>query len=283
MVTEAVTYPTTPTEAAAVKKAGALPYAGGTDLMIHQAENIRNGQCPPMVFLGGVKAFHGITKGNNELRIGPLTTMAELAASAQIPPLLSLACNAMGSPALRNIATLGGNICTASPAGDSLPALYTLDAEVKLVSPDSVRRMPVHRFITGPGKTALEPDELLAAITIPVPAQELFHYRKVSPRVANAITKVSLAVSLAVDDEIVRDIGIAFGAVGPTVIRCSPIEDACIGLPLHRLYRDRARLAAMVRDSVKPIDDLRSTALYREAVAANLFAEFLETLNHPKP
>lgn len=283
MVTEVVTHPTTPTEAAAVKRAGALPYAGGTDLMIHQAENIRNGQCPLMVFLHDVCAFYGITEENKELRIGPLTTMAELAASTQIPTLLSLACNAMGSPALRNIATLGGNICTASPAGDSLPALYTLDAEVELVSPESVRRMPVNRFITGPGKTALKPDELLAAIAIPITAQERFHYRKVGPRVANAITKVSLAVSLAVDNEIVRDIGIAFGAVGPTVIRCSRIEETCIGLPLDRLYRDWDTLIAMVRDSVKPIDDLRSTVLYREAVATNLFAEFLETLNHQEP
>jgi len=269
-------HPTTAREACNAKREGATPYAGGTDFMVRHAKAVRTGQCPPLIFLDGVKEFHGISTSENTVRIGALTTMAELSIHADIPQLLSRACNCVGSPALRNIATIGGNVCTASPAGDSLPALYVLNAQVEICSPEGCRLIPVCDFITGPGRTALEADELLSAVILPTTEFNKFYHRKVSPRVANAITKVSLAVAATMKNNRVEGIRIAYGSVGPTIIDCPEIGATCIGLSVAELAANSPELMTMVETTVKPIDDHRSSAQYRRSIAANLLAECIK-------
>jgi len=271
-------HPTTAREACNAKREGATPYAGGTDFMVRHALAVRTGKCPSLIFLDGVKDFHGISTTDETVRIGALTTMAELSIHAVIPKLLRVACNCVGSPALRNVATLGGNVCTASPAGDSLPALYVLGAQVEICSPEGNRFMPICNFIKGPGRTALEADELLSAVILPTTEFNKFYHRKVSPRVANAITKVSLAVTATMKSNRVENIRIAYGSVGPTIIDCPEIEAACIGLSVAELAAKTPELMTMVETTVKPIDDHRSSAQYRRSIAANLLAECIKKI-----
>jgi xanthine dehydrogenase FAD-binding subunit len=281
MVSHVPLHPRTGREAAAAKAAGAVPYAGGTDLMVRRAAARRTGQEPPLVFLDRVATFRGITAVDGVLRIGSLTTMAELCSHPATPGLLTAACTTVGSPALRNAATIGGNICTASPAGDSLPALYALDAEVELCGIDTNRRLPIDRLIIAPGQTALKPDELLAAIIVPAAASDRFYYRKVSPRLANALAKVSLAVTAMMRDQVLLEMRIAFGAVGPTVIRCTEIERQCRNRSLTDVAESARRLADLAAATIRPIDDLRSSAAYRRTVAGNLLETCLHSLCAP--
>ena len=170
---------------------------------------------------------------------------------------------------MRNQATLGGNICTASPAGDTLPALYALGAQAVLMSRDAVRVLDVAEFITGPGRTVLEPGEILARVRIPLPDPgAVQHFEKVGRRRALAISVASLAAVLRLDGDAVRDIRLAFGSVGPTVLRCAEAEAWLTG---RTLTADNLRHAAgLVRSTVRPIDDVRATADYRRQVAGNL-------------
>lgn len=280
MVNKRDPHPATVQEACLAKQAGGTPYAGGTDFMVRHAKAVQRGQCPPPLFIGGVKEFHGISIFDAALRIGALTTMAELSVHAHIPQLLARACNCVGSPALRNVATIGGNICTASPAGDSLPALYVLGAQVEICSPEGTRVMPVCEFITGPGQTVLKANELLSAVILPATELNEFYHRKVSPRVANAITKVSLAVAATIENQYVKTMRIAYGSVGPTIIRCPQIEAACINRSLSEILTTMPELIAMVETTVRPIDDHRSSALYRRFAATNLLAECIQTITH---
>jgi xanthine dehydrogenase FAD-binding subunit len=281
MVSHLPLHPRSGREAAAAKAAGAEPYAGGTDLMARRAAVLRAGQGPPLVFLDRVATFRGITAVDGALRIGSLTTMAELCRHPATPGLLGAACATVGSPALRNAATLGGNICTASPAGDSLPALYALDAEVELCGVDGDRRLPIGQLITAPGQTTLRPDELLAAVIVPAAPPNRFYYRKVSPRLANALAKVSLAVAATMRNQTMLEMRIAFGAVGPTVIRCNEIEQQCRNRSLADLVDSARQLADLATATVKPINDLRSTADYRRTVAGNLLEAGLHSLCAP--
>ncbi len=263
------------------KQKGAVPYAGGTDFMIRHAKALQTGQCPPFIFLNDLNELQGISNPDNTVRIGALATMAALSVNKEIPGLLSQACNCVGSPALRSAATLGGNICTASPAGDSLPPLYALGAQVEICSPAGRRLMPIRDFISGPGTTTLQSDELLSAVILPVNEFNEFYHHKVSPRVANAITKVSLAVAARIENKRIKKIRMAFGSVGPTIICCPQIEAACTGSSLSELLSAVPELKIMVEKTIKPIDDHRSTAQYRRSIAANLLADCIETFGNP--
>ncbi len=181
----------------------------------------------------------------------------------------------IGGPAIRNAATLGGNICNASPAGDTLPFLYAFEAMVVLASPRGERTVKVQDFVTGPGRTQLAPDELLARIVIPRWTPRAAYWRKVGTRKANALTKVSIAGFADVQKGRLARVRVALGAVGPTVIRALEVErlleGAGAGSGREALL---AEVAAAVAARVKPIDDQRSTAAYRAGVAVNMALEF---------
>jgi xanthine dehydrogenase FAD-binding subunit len=259
----------------------ALPFAGGTDLMA--ARRRGPGLIPdlpaPLLFLGHLKELKSLRREADSLVIGAACTLTELLEHPDVPPQLKAALAEMASPALRNVATLGGNICNASPAADTLPFLYAADAELELANADQSRRLPVAEFILGPGSTALGEDELLTAIIIPELSWDTWFYRKVGTRRANALSKLSF-LGLASRDEAGRiaDFRCAFGAVGPTVVRPAGLEEQVRGLSSGRI---EALLPALRRECaamLKPIDDQRSTAFYRASVAAALLVHFLQTL-----
>jgi xanthine dehydrogenase FAD-binding subunit len=259
------------------QQAQAFLLAGGTDLMV----KYRSGQgvlprfTGQVLFIGHLDSLRNIVLVNNKLRIGAACTLSELLANNKIPELLKQAVGVMASPAVRNRGTIGGNICNASPAGDTLPPLYALGASVVLESIEGQREILVQDFILGPGKIDLSPQEILTAIQIPLVEHNVFFYRKVGTRKADALAKLSFAGLAAVSSDRIADIKLAFGAVGPTVIQDRQLEKKMIG----RSLTDRLHWLAEVKGSyaalLKPIDDQRSSARYRKMVSLNLLEHFL--------
>ena len=190
--------------------------------------------------------------------------------------MLAQALSVLGSPPVRNMGTLGGNLCTASPAGDCLPPLLALGAEVELASASGARRLALAEFLLGPGRTALAPGEALIAVHVPVPGADVRqHFEKVGRREALAVAVVSLAalVRLGHGGKI-AEARLAWGSVGPTVWRCPEAEAALVGRKLSLNALSEA--AALVRARVRPIDDVRASADYRREVAGNLLLRLAE-------
>lgn len=227
----------------------------------------------PLLCLERVEELRGINESATEVRIGAATTLSELIASSLIAerfPLLRQAARHIGAPAVRNMGTLGGNICTASPAGDTLPPLHILNAEVELRSLKGQRRVPIAAFITGPGRTQLEEGEVLCAVVIGKDQGFNFHhFEKVGQRKAMAISVASLACAAETrrDGTIVKA-HCAFGSVAPTVFTSRILDDTFAGNTLNRAVLERA--AAIVREGVSPISDIRASMEYRRQVAGNL-------------
>jgi len=256
---------------------GALPFAGGTDLMVrYRYESSAVPDFPaPVLFLGHLKELRSIRRMDHGVSVGAAVTLSEVLESELIPAILKEAAATIAAPGIRNAATMAGNICNASPAGDTICALYALDAGVKLTSPKAERVVPISRFITGPGKTQLHRDELLTEIIIP-DFKESFHYfRKVGTRRANALSKLSIAAAVRITDETVEDIRIAVGAVAPTVVRSLELEKQMQGMKRSELLGRAEDIFSAYGDMIRPIDDQRSTARYRKQVALNLLRYFL--------
>ncbi len=255
---------------------GAIPFAGGTDLMVRfrRGAGALPGFTAPVLLLDRCTELTRIDVTQTGLTVGAMVTLARLADHPQIHPALRDALLSMGGPALRTVATLGGNICNASPAADTLPFLYAFDATVTLGSIQGERVLPIHELISGPGRTALRPDELLLSVFIPGWRPSRVLWRKVGTRKANALTKVSIAAFAECMNGRVGRAAIALGAVAPTVIRLRDVEGALIGAASRR------ELSLTEHLPVRPIDDQRSSALYRQTVAENLVTVFLESIFH---
>lgn len=245
--------------------------AGGTDLLVR----IRKGLEQPdaVVCLEGLPELRSIRVEHGRLCIGACATHQACLDSPMVrghAPILARALGHLGGPQIRNMGTLGGNICTASPAGDSLPPLYALEAEIILRSRDTERRLPVADFMLGPGRTALRPGEILSHVRIPLAGNfQIQHFEKVGQRRALAIAVVSLAALISTGPRgIVQEARLALGSVGPTVIRAREAETALVGRKLSPSALNQA--ARLVRAAVSPMDDIRATAGYRRQVAGNL-------------
>ncbi len=256
---------------------GAVPFGGGTDLMVRLRRGA--GAVPefgaPVMFLDWIPELRELRLDPGALEIGAMARLADIAASSLVHPALRDALLGIGGPALRNAATLGGNLCNASPAADTLPFLYAFGASVRIVSVSAERIVPVEQFVTGPGKIALGPSELVAGIIVPAWEPDVRFWRKVGTRKANALTKVSIAAFAEVSGGRISAARIALGAVAPTVIRLRGAEKCIEGVALGELPGKTAEVRAECERTVRPIDDQRSTAEYRTRVAANLAEEFL--------
>ena len=245
----------------------ALVLAGGTDLMVEVNRGVRT--IGHVVAVDRIPELRGWSLEGDRadvLRLGAGTTCTDLAepALASLVPALAQAARTVGSPQIRNAATLGGNLATASPAGDTLPVLAALDAEIELQSAGGARRLPLDEFVTGVKANALIPGELITAIRVPVldGPQE---FLKVGTRNAMVIAVTSLAL---VVDRPGRNVRVALGSVAPVPLRAVEAEV----LVAERLdFENMAspdsdlvdRFADLVADAARPIDDHRSSAAYR--------------------
>jgi CO/xanthine dehydrogenase FAD-binding subunit len=240
---------------------GCRPLAGGTDLMVMLHARTLHPEPRAVLDLWSLPELKGVRRDGDTIEIGAAESYTGIGRSAEAQeflPALVTAARTIGAAQIQNRGTLGGNLANASPAGDTLPVLLAYDAVVVT----DRRAIPIDQFFTGYRKTALQSDELIIAVRIPLGRQVVF--RKVGTRAAQAISKVVMAVSLA-------PARIAIGSVAEVPIRALRAEAA--------LARgDAAAAVAAVAEDSRPIDDVRSTAAYRRAVTQNVLRELLDAL-----
>ena len=259
---------TVPEALAMLAEDGAMPIAGGTNVVV----DLRAGKHHPaaLVDVTRLAGLRGIQRVNGHLVIGGGTTITDLLHDpliARHAPALREAAAVFANPLIRNRATVAGNLVDASPAADTAPPLLVLDAEVELSSQGGVRRVPLADFLVGVRKTVRRPDELLTAVRIPLlsAAGSANHFHKLGLRKADAISVLSAAVALTWDAAgRCASARIALGALAPRPLRATAAEDVLLGQALTpTLIAEAARLAG---EATRPIDDIRGTAAYRREV-----------------
>lgn len=275
-------YPNTLLDALIIRKEnpGALLVGGGSDIMVIKKK------AEQTIFLNGISELKMTAETDDTLRIGAGVTYAGLLASGKIPEVLKQAVRKIASPAIRNVGTMAGNICNASPAGDTLPVLYAMDAVVVTASLEEgtkihEERTPISQFILGVRKIALESDKIVTAVEIPCSSYRCMeaYYQKVGAREAEAISKLSFAGLYQIKEDIITDFRVAFGSVGATVVRAKDLEQKVNGLNKKELTD--CYIEDVVKDYeniLHPIDDQRSTAIYRKKVCLNLLRDFLAVI-----
>jgi CO/xanthine dehydrogenase FAD-binding subunit len=272
----AMRYETPETTKAAAKlllgaRGGAKILAGGTDLLVQ----LRSGMKPPglVVDIKHIAALGAIKKDRGGFRIGAAVSSAEMSEHAGLCkawPGVVEAAGLIGSTQIQGRATVAGNLCNASPAADSVPAMAAAGATARIVGPRKRRDIPVETLATGPGKTSLKKGELVESIYLPKrPARSGDAYLRFIPRTEMDIAAASAGVSLTLDRKgVCTAARVALGAVGPRVILVKSAAKALIGTRLDEAAL--AALAAACSAAARPIDDKRGTQAFRTHVVGVL-------------
>ncbi|MGC8816935.1 MAG: FAD binding domain-containing protein [Candidatus Hadarchaeum sp.] len=254
---------------------GAHILAGGTDLI----PKMRGQVVKPnfVIDISGIKELSYIKKQEGQVRIGAATKISHIIDSKINLGVLQEACKKLGNPLTRNKATIGGNLCNASPAADTATPLMVLEAQLVLRSFDGERIVPVENFFVGPGKTVLKEDEILTEIRITPPEDGAkAKFVKVGLRKADAISVVNCAVLLKVQKGVVKEAKIALGSVAPTPILAKEAQKVLVDKKLsEELIEKCAQVAAR---EAKPIDDVRGSARYRELLVEGCVKKALREL-----
>jgi len=276
---------------------GIKPIAGGTDIIhrLHKKEHIEQLKAHPIVTseindtttfidISNIEQLQRIEKKNGNIEIGACTTHSELISSPIINryfPALVEAASQIGSPQIRNRATIGGNIMNASPAADTVPPLVVLQAIAVIASTQQTRELPIVQIFKAPGETYLTENELLITIKLPIiKSNGIQFYRRIAARKAHACAKASIAFHAKQENEKLSDVRIAFGAVGATVISSKKTAALMEGKKLSPQLIDE--IVQTAANEVTPIDDLRSTKDYRQAMIAQLLKQELHKINSTK-
>jgi CO/xanthine dehydrogenase FAD-binding subunit len=270
--------PETLAEALEIKaeRPGAVPLAGGTDLMV--AINFREARPDAILDLTAVPELREWAPDDGRVRVGAGVTYTRLIEElGDRLPGLAIASRTVGSLQIRNRGTVGGNLATASPAADDLPPLYTADAFVELASVRGTRRVPVAEFVSGPKRTCIEPDELIAAFDVASAAGPQ-QFAKVGTRNAMVIAVCSVALALWPEQ---RRVAACVGSAGPTPLVATEAEEYIAGAldwdggrPIDE--DALARFGELVAGCARPIDDVRGTAGYRSHAVAVLARRTLQ-------
>ncbi len=281
----AVAFPTTIDDAVAalVAEPTALVLAGGTDALV--AINAGLTEVSSVVALRNVTELRTWRHDRDQVVLGAGLTYTDLLGDelGELVPALAQAARTVGSPQIRNAGTIGGNLATASPAGDTLPVLAALDATIDLVGPDGHRSLLLSDFVLGPKRTALDPGELIVAARVPLVGGHQ-QYRKVGVRNAMVIALASVALVI---DPARRTVACALGSVGPVPLRTPGAERWAadhidwITSTLPGGLADARRFGALVADDARPIDDHRGTAAYRRHAVAVIAERCLRTALKP--
>ena len=275
--------PQTLDEALEIRKAyHPIPLAGGSDLMVAGSRGA--GVTPAfkgdVMLIGNLSELKGIRENaDGSVEIGAATTSAEIAASPLVHPLLRDAASRMGAIALRNSATIGGNIGNASPKGDMPQPLILLDAEVVLTSKDGERRMLVDDYIIATKKTAIRDDELITRVVIPKHDFTHIFFRKIGMRRANAISKLTLSAAAIVKDGVVVDFRASSGAAGPKVARSRKAEELLIGKKVTELAQVKDSFLDAWNEVISP----HAMPEYRRNTTRRMLSYFIDALiaGHP--
>lgn len=256
--------------------------AGGTDVLVQLRQGPGSAALPSLIDITRVPELHGIWVDAGWLHLGAASSFAQIAASSLVAAhasALQQATLTVGGPAIRNMGTLGGNLCSASPAADTLPPLVVLQAQVELTSLAGTRCLPVADFVTGPRQTCLGAEELLTRISLPLaPNAGVQRFAKIGLRQSLAIAVVSLAGLLVRDAQgHITSARFAWGSVGPVVQQIPELEALFLGQITPMSSSMLREALQLVQQNVHPISDLRASADYRRAMAAQLLADFLAT------
>ncbi|QQK81044.1 xanthine dehydrogenase family protein subunit M [Salicibibacter cibi] len=254
--------------------------AGGTDAVVRMKEK----KWMPNIWINirNLNKLRYIYEDENGIHIGPMTTHTDIVQSDLLlnkADVLTHAAKEVGATQMQNMGTLGGNIGTASPAGDTIPALYVLDAKIELRSLHDTRIVPIQDFFVGPGKTVIHSDEIISDIIVrPQEKYEIGIFEKLGPRKAQSISIVNFATSLTLDSKKRHCTAgkLAFGSVGPTIIRAKKCESMLL---LDRLDENLIQnMAKLAWKEVAPISDVRASANYRKDMASALLERGLYRL-----
>ena len=248
--------------------------AGGTDLII----DMKIGRAKPknVVDISRISDLKFIKDEGDYVRIGSLVTLQELVESPIIrgkTPVLSMAANEMASWQIRNMATVGGNLCNASPAADAAPPLMVLNAKLVLASKKGEREIPITQFFKGPRKTELRKDELLKEIIIPYEKGSGQYYIKLGRRNAFTLSVVSVAALVKVGNNRFSDVRIALNSVAPTPVRSRSVEEALKNKEVT--YEAIEEASKEVLKDISPISDVRASAEYRREMSVALTKDTL--------
>ncbi|WP_347309929.1 FAD binding domain-containing protein [Defluviimonas sp. SAOS-178_SWC] len=275
-----LTIPETLQEAVKVLAAAgkrAVPLAGGTNVLV----DVRSQRLAPhrIVDLGRIGGLRGISVEGGRVTLGPRTTISELLASDEIArtaPALGDAARVFAGQMVRNAATVAGNIACGSPAADLVPPLLALDAEVTLTGARGSRTVALCDYYTGYKADQRAPDELITAISWPVPVKGTFgSFYKLARRKGDAITVVGVAVGLGRKEGCCAGVRIALGSVAPCPIRARKAEGVLEGeAPTAERIAEAARIAA---EECSPIDDVRATGEYRRKMVEVLVARLVNS------
>lgn len=244
---------------------GAKVIAGGTDLVVQIKHSTRR---PTVVVnLKNVETLKGVWSDEKGIFVGALTPITEIAESPEINAYWSsvaVGADSIGTPQVRNLGTIGGNICNSSPCADTVPGLLVADAVVILSNEKAEREVPLIEFFKGPGKNCMKNNELLKAIFLPKPPSGTKQaFFKMGPRKAADIAVINMAISLSFDGGKCTRARIAMGSVAPTPIRARAAEAALEGSVTSC---DIHKIAELVVSAAKPIDDVRGSAEYRSTM-----------------
>ena len=251
-------------------KEAVTPYGGGTDLMIEPHEHAK------YLFLAKVPEMKNIVEDTDYIRIGAACTFTDIIESELAPAILKEAVAQIAAPAIRNLGTVGGNICNGSPKADSALIFFATDSKLRLVSSKGERVIPITEFYLGRKKTSLQADELLVEILMNRTGLSNYYYKKVGARDALAISRVSFAAILNVEDGKIDNCMTAFGAVSDVIIRRADIDAMFIGKTIEEAKAVKEKYLAAYDQAIVPIRG-RISAEYRKAVCMNLLRDFLES------
>ena len=277
--------PTTIDEALAIAEGfsgKACFFAGGTDLLPRWIKGLAEGP-ESVIDLKPIAGLRGVTRDNGEIRLGACVPMSEIESAPVIQssvPVLAHAAGRIACPQIRNRATIGGNLCNASPAADTATPLILLDAVVELASSSSkgtcLREVPIADFFRGPGSTALAPGEILTRIWFASPPPGTFAaWDKFGTRPAMEIAVASVGLAVRIESGTITHARVAYGSVAPVPLRGRMAEAELLGRPLSAEVIDKCKAAA--RAEIAPITDVRASQAYRREIVGVMLGRMLES------
>jgi carbon-monoxide dehydrogenase medium subunit len=254
--------------------------AGGTDLI----SGVRAGKITlpeTIIDINRVRQLNSIDYSSGVVDIGAATRLSDILASNIVAtriPILAAAISEMGSAQVRNMGTLGGNLCNASPAADTAPPLLVLDSKLHIMGAGGEKAVPLNEFFLGPGKSLLSSNEVLTRIEVPMqPLDAKYAFVKLGRRKSLTLSTVCVAAIVRTKNRTFEDVRIALGAVAPTPLRIRKAEES---LKEKRVCEDSIDEAStIVRDEVKPITDVRASEEYRREMSYELTKRTLTKLS----
>lgn len=253
-----------------ISKEEVTPYSGGTDLMIEAKEDAK------YLFINKIPELKKIIEDEEYIYIGATCTFTDILESDITPKILKEMVAEIAAPAIRNLGTVGGNICNGSPKGDSSLIFVVTDSKLRLASNKGERIVPINEFFLGRNKTAIKSDELLVEIIMKKTGIDNYSFTKVGPRKALAIARVSFAGILDISNNKINNLSTAFGAVSDVILRRPDIDKMLIGKTIEEAKKIKEEYLEAYNKEIVPIRG-RVSAEYRKIVCMNLLKDFLES------